>query len=150
MSFRTNQPESAFASLSAFWEQSMQQNKAMDLRRIPLWSITLSIFVLAFQLSPFLFQSKEFMQIALVAPASSFIRWRQPPLHTYNIEELLQHLHYNQKNAQQCDSIVEAWNLAWILTLVSFTSGLGRTSSWSPWEYQLSWLPKMILLRYIL
>nr|YP_009382070.1 hypothetical protein AEK19_MT1647 [Utricularia reniformis]ART31830.1 hypothetical protein AEK19_MT1647 [Utricularia reniformis] len=31
--FRTNQPPSQV--FSAFWEQSMQQNRAMDLRRIP-------------------------------------------------------------------------------------------------------------------
>lgn len=34
MTFRTNQPGSALASLSAFLEQSMQ-NRAMDLRKIP-------------------------------------------------------------------------------------------------------------------
>ena len=79
MTFRTNQPGSAFASLSAFWEQSMQQNRAMDLRRIPLWSTTLYISVLAFELSPFLFQSKHSTQIAPVAPASASIRRRQPP-----------------------------------------------------------------------
>lgn len=50
MTFRTNQPGSALASLSAFWEQSMQQNRATDLRRIPLWSTTLSISALAWHL----------------------------------------------------------------------------------------------------
>lgn len=34
MTFRTNQPGSALASLSAFLEQSMQ-NRAMDLRKMP-------------------------------------------------------------------------------------------------------------------
>ncbi|KAL3646604.1 hypothetical protein CASFOL_009571 [Castilleja foliolosa] len=51
----------------------------MDLRRIPLSSTTLSISALAFELSPFLFQSKDSMQIALVAPASASIRRRQNP-----------------------------------------------------------------------
>ncbi|GFQ02773.1 hypothetical protein PHJA_002421200 [Phtheirospermum japonicum] len=59
----------------------MQQNRAMDLRRISLSSTTLSISALAFELSPFLFQSKDSMQIALVAPAFASIRRRQnPPL----------------------------------------------------------------------
>ncbi|KAL8511924.1 hypothetical protein ACS0TY_018395 [Phlomoides rotata] len=58
----------------------MQQNRAMDLRIIPLLSTTLSISALAFELSPFLFQSKDSMQIAaLVAPASASIRRRQNP-----------------------------------------------------------------------
>lgn len=55
MTFRTNQPGSALASLSAFWKQSMQKNRAMDLRRIPLFSarLFLSISALTFELSLF-------------------------------------------------------------------------------------------------
>ncbi|KAL6513783.1 hypothetical protein OROMI_034524 [Orobanche minor] len=70
----------------------MQQNRAMDVRRIPLSSTTLSISALAFELSPFLFQSKDSMQIALVAPASASIR----RLHSHSMEELLLNPHYNQ------------------------------------------------------
>lgn len=44
MTFRTNQPGSALASLSAFWEQSMQ-NRAMDLRKIPFWTARLFLFL---------------------------------------------------------------------------------------------------------
>lgn len=77
MTFRTNQPGSALASLLCIL--GAQQNRAMDLRRIPLSSTTLSISALAFELSPFLFQSKDSMQIALVAPASASIRRRQNP-----------------------------------------------------------------------
>ncbi|KAI3764999.1 hypothetical protein L2E82_15019 [Cichorium intybus] len=45
MTFRTNQPGSVLASLSAFWKQSMQKNRAMDLRRIPLFSARLFLFL---------------------------------------------------------------------------------------------------------
>lgn len=44
MTLRTNQPGSALASLSAFWEQSMQ-NGAMDLRRMKLWTARLFLFL---------------------------------------------------------------------------------------------------------
>lgn len=44
MTFRTNQPGSALASLSAFLEQSMQ-NRAMDLRKIPFWTARIFLFL---------------------------------------------------------------------------------------------------------
>lgn len=47
MTFRTNQPGSALASLLCIL--GAQQNRAMDLRRIPLSSTTLSISALAFE-----------------------------------------------------------------------------------------------------
>ena len=80
MTFRTNQPGSALASLSAFWEQSMQ-NRAMDLRRIPLWTARLFLFLFLCwhsTSSTLLFPSAHSTQIAPVAPASASIRRRQP------------------------------------------------------------------------
>jgi len=68
MTFRTNQPGSALESLSAFWELSMQ-NRAMDLRPNSILNgTTLSIFVLAFELSLLLFQSTHSTQIGSGGP----------------------------------------------------------------------------------
>ena len=44
MTFRTNQPGSALESLSAFWEQSMQ-NRALDLRKMTFGTARLFLFL---------------------------------------------------------------------------------------------------------
>lgn len=52
MTFRANQPGSVLASLSAFWKQSMQKNRAMDLNST-FFGTTLSISAPTFELSLF-------------------------------------------------------------------------------------------------
>ena len=96
MTFRTNQPGSALASLSAFWERSTQ-NRAMDLRRIPFGTTRLFLF-LRWNLSclPSSFNRhtrRRWLRWPRLLPLSG---GGSPHLHSHSMEEQLLNPHYNQ------------------------------------------------------
>lgn len=97
MTFRTNQPRSALASLSAFWEQSMQNRSSNG------W--ILEEFHFERHDSFYFFAGIYFVSPPLSIDTLDAVRWPRllplsgggsPHLHSHSMEEQLLNPHYNQ------------------------------------------------------